>query len=209
MSDPLVARQVSGLALPSIQQFLLYEAIDVAPALVFVADDDMNYLAVNNTACEVLGYSREELLLLRVPDIAVTVDAPSLFEQMMSEGAQQGDVELRTKDGALLSFIYQAAEVEIARTRYWVSTGFVNSPLHEKLSQLERAVLSRVVIEQAKGVLAGRHSLDTETAFEALRGAARSNNLRIHDLARRTAQESQTPQEIIARLPQRSPRRAK
>jgi PAS domain S-box-containing protein len=97
------------LALRAVQQFLLYDAIDDAPALVFVADEDMNYLAVNNRACSVLGYSRQELLSMRVTDVVVTSDAPPLYERMMNERIQEGDVELLTRDGALVPFIYEAA----------------------------------------------------------------------------------------------------
>jgi len=39
------------------------------------------------------------------------------------------------------------------------------------------------VIEQAKGVIAERRQLDMESAFAALRGHARSNNLRLADVA--------------------------
>jgi hypothetical protein len=99
-----------------------------------------------------------------------------------------------------LPFIYEAGQVQVAGMQYWISIGFVNSQLHEKVGQLESALLSRVVIEQAKGVLVGRHGIDPTTAFEALRAAARANNLRLHDLARRTVDETDTPPEIAARL---------
>ena len=59
------------------QQGLLYEAWDQAPALVFVADENMHYIAVNRTACETLGYTRDELVSLSVTDIAVAPDARS------------------------------------------------------------------------------------------------------------------------------------
>jgi transcriptional regulator with GAF, ATPase, and Fis domain len=49
--------------------------------------------------------------------------------------------------------------------------------------QLQQALTSRVVIEQAKGVTGERLALDMDAAFNALRGYARSNNLRISDLA--------------------------
>jgi PAS domain S-box-containing protein len=189
------------LALRAVQQFLLYDAIDDAPALVFVADEDMNYLAVNNRACSVLGYSRQELLSMRVTDVFVTSDAPTLYERMMNERIQEGDVELLTRDGALVPFIYEAGETVIGGVKYWVSVGFVNSQLYSKVAQLERALLSRVVIEQAKGVIIGRHGVDATAAFEALRTAARATQSRLHDLARRTVQEAQTPREIEARLP--------
>ena len=210
MSD--VQTAPGGLALPSIQQLLLYDAIDRSPALVFVADDEMKYLAVNNTVCTVLGYSREELLSLRVTDIVVSVEAPALYRRMMDDKSQQGDVELLTKDGAQLPFIYEAAQVQVAGMHYWVSIGFVNSQLQKKVEQLESALLSRVAIEQATGVLIGRYGLDATAAFEALRGASRASNVRLHDLVRRVVDEPDTPLEVSKRLqegarPRRSRRR--
>lgn len=55
--------------------------------------------------------------------------------------------------------------------------------LIERNRQLQTALDSRVVIEQAKGILAGRFGLDTDEAFEHLRRAARSNRLPIHEVA--------------------------
>jgi GAF domain-containing protein len=50
--------------------------------------------------------------------------------------------------------------------------------------QLQAALNSRVVIEQAKGKLAERFGLDMHQAFSVLRDHARSRNLRLSDLAR-------------------------
>lgn len=49
--------------------------------------------------------------------------------------------------------------------------------------QLDHALSSRVVIEQAKGVIAERDGLDMDEAFSVLRSYARSNNLRLADVA--------------------------
>jgi GAF domain-containing protein len=49
--------------------------------------------------------------------------------------------------------------------------------------QLDQALNSRVVIEQAKGMVAERLGLDMEHAFNALRGHARNHNLRLAALA--------------------------
>ena len=49
--------------------------------------------------------------------------------------------------------------------------------------QLQTALNSRVIIEQAKGKLAERLSLDTDQAFSLLRDHARSRNQRLSDLA--------------------------
>ena len=49
--------------------------------------------------------------------------------------------------------------------------------------QLQRALDSRVVLEQAKGVLAQRGGLEMEQAFAVLRRYARDHNLRLTDVA--------------------------
>jgi transcriptional regulator with GAF, ATPase, and Fis domain len=49
--------------------------------------------------------------------------------------------------------------------------------------QLQVALNSRVIIEQAKGVLAERGQLEMERAFEVLRGHARSTQQRLSDVA--------------------------
>ena len=49
--------------------------------------------------------------------------------------------------------------------------------------QLQHALDSRVVIEQAKGVLAARLDIDVQEAFELLRGQARSSNMPLRKVA--------------------------
>jgi AmiR/NasT family two-component response regulator len=49
--------------------------------------------------------------------------------------------------------------------------------------QLSYALNSRVVIEQAKGMVAERAGLDMEQAFRRLRNHARNHNLRLSDVA--------------------------
>lgn len=53
----------------------------------------------------------------------------------------------------------------------------------ELVDQLNTALNTRIVIEQAKGVLAEREHVDMVRAFAMLRGHARRNNLRLSDVA--------------------------
>ncbi|MBD0338857.1 MAG: ANTAR domain-containing protein [Thermoleophilia bacterium] len=55
--------------------------------------------------------------------------------------------------------------------------------LLERTRQLETALTSRIVIEQAKGVLAERHGIGVDEAFERLRRASRDAGRKIHDVA--------------------------
>lgn len=62
--------------------------------------------------------------------------------------------------------------------------------------QLQTALESRVVIEQAKGVLAERYRIGVDDAFDLLRRSARNHRLRLHALAAAVVASRETPIEI-------------
>ena len=68
----------------------------------------------------------------------------------------------------------------------------------KRLSQLQTALDSRVVIEQAVGMLAERFNLNVADAFELLRRAARNSRRELRALATETIQTRVTPEEITA-----------
>lgn len=72
--------------------------------------------------------------------------------------------------------------------------------------QLQTALNSRVMIEQAKGVLSVRLGVDMDSAFTALRGYARSHNLKLGDLARTILDDRAWTHELFDER-QRMPRR--
>ena len=49
--------------------------------------------------------------------------------------------------------------------------------------QLQTALDSRIVIEQAKGIVAARDAISPDEAFRKIRGQARSERRKLHDLA--------------------------
>jgi PAS domain S-box-containing protein len=116
---------VMGAAEALIQTALLGEAVDAGPALVFVADEEMRYIAVNRRACEVLGYTRDELLGLTVTEVAREATSPSEFDQMLARGFRDGEAVLTAKDGRELPFAYRASRTKVAGLDLYVSVGFV------------------------------------------------------------------------------------
>lgn len=56
--------------------------------------------------------------------------------------------------------------------------------------QLQHALDSRVVIEQAKGILSHVHNIDMDAAFQQLRERARSNQQKLSDVARQVIEDA-------------------
>ena len=74
--------------------------------------------------------------------------------------------------------------------------------------QLSAALTSRVVIEQAKGVISERAGIDLAEAFLRLRAYARNSNLRLTDVARAAVDGTLDPlawsQQPVGRSPGRT-----
>ena len=62
--------------------------------------------------------------------------------------------------------------------------------------QLQHALDSRVLIEQAKGFVAARHDIDPEEAFQVLRRYARHRGVRLVDVARAVVERALSPDDL-------------
>jgi PAS domain S-box-containing protein len=113
-----------NVAQPLVQASLVGEAIDHGPALVFVADEEMKYVAVNQHACDVLGYTRAELLALSVTEVAP--DAAEQFAQLVAAAPTSGTSTLRHKGGSDVRFTWRASQTTVAGLTLYVSVGFVD-----------------------------------------------------------------------------------
>ena len=106
---------------PLVQSILLGDAIEHGPVAIFVADDEMRYVAANTFACELLGYTREELLGMLVTDIAHYPEAHAEFDDMIVAGKLEGTARLVRKDGSELTIRFRASQTQIAGLEYYVS----------------------------------------------------------------------------------------
>lgn len=107
MSVPQIAPSPQDL----VQETLLGEALEHAPVGAIVLDEQGRYLAANRLACELSGYSREELLELGAP--ALTFDPENLQSVLvrMARGDLTGGIaRMRRKDGGELVCEYRVGE---------------------------------------------------------------------------------------------------
>lgn len=84
--------------------------------------------------------------------------------------------ELSPRDAAVVQALADVATISILQERLVRESNIV-------AEQLQRALDSRVLIEQAKGVISQLGSMDMEDAFQALRSYARRNNLSLRLVA--------------------------
>ena len=72
-----------------------------------------------------------------------------------------------------------------------IHTGAELAAREIEVAQLRQALVGRVWIEQAKGVLAGTRGISPDAAFQRLREQARSSRRKLADLAREVVQDAQ------------------
>jgi transcriptional regulator with GAF, ATPase, and Fis domain len=113
---------------------------------------------------------------------------------MRLRGAVIGALNLFSRNHGVLSeenlvagqALAAVATIAILQQRVLTEARVVND-------QLNTALTSRIVIEQAKGVLAERSGLSMQAAFEAMRKYARDNNLRLADVAGHVVDKTLAP----------------
>lgn len=83
--------------------------IPVLPPAEVEVDSSRRYIAVNDAACELLGYSRQELLGMSIDDISYPSGAHvrPMFSKFVEDGAMSGIFALRRKsgDGIMVRFV--------------------------------------------------------------------------------------------------------
>jgi GAF domain-containing protein len=118
------------------------------------------------TAARNAGFRSASALPLRLRE--VTIGALNLLSSTR--------VPMREADAIVARAFSDLAAVSIIQHRASIEAQRLNE-------QLSAALTSRVVIEQAKGVISERASTDLAEAFSRLRNYARNHNLRLTDVA--------------------------
>ena len=112
-----------GVAEPLIQATLLAEALDNGPVAVFVVGDDLRHIAVNQYACTLLGYTREELLSLSARELAPELALDEQLVSALSSRRLGGRTVLRRKDGSRIEIEFRSDEAQVAGMPFFVTVG--------------------------------------------------------------------------------------
>jgi PAS domain S-box-containing protein len=95
---------------------LLGDAADHAQLAVVIYDDEGRYLAVNRHACELLGYSREELMQHDVADFTDGgIDRSVLLRPERREGVRI----VTRKDGTRVPVAFVVASTRVSRLPFY------------------------------------------------------------------------------------------
>jgi PAS domain S-box-containing protein len=98
-------------------QTLLLEAIQQAGMAIVVYDEEGRYVTVNERACEILGYTREELLAHDVGDFTDGIDRSRLMTTSRREGVRL----VRRRDGSTVPVAFVVVPTTVGKLPYFVA----------------------------------------------------------------------------------------
>jgi two-component system, cell cycle sensor histidine kinase and response regulator CckA len=130
------------------------EYVNNAPYGIFITDDAGRYLDVNPMASVLIGYTREELLTMSIPDI-LTPEMQNIgmahFASLKATGRAFADIMFRRKDGSVLWWTVNA--VRLSGDRY---IGFCQDITEQKQAEAEKEKLQTQLIQAQKMESVGR-----------------------------------------------------
>ncbi|MCW3999488.1 MAG: PAS domain S-box protein [Candidatus Bathyarchaeota archaeon] len=88
--------------------------LESSPTAIFVADPDGKYVFVNEGACRLLQYSKEELLTMNISQVLTPENRDAGFRQfalVSQTGRSRGELNLKRKDGSMVDVIISAAKL--------------------------------------------------------------------------------------------------
>jgi PAS domain S-box-containing protein len=162
-------------------------------ALVIRADAVISF--ASNAVEQLFGWKHEEIIgesivpLLHPDDLDTLAD---VLDQVVAKPGAHPPVELRVRRGdewlwaeaALTNFLDDPVVRGVVCNLRRSTGREAREEAEVRVTQLQTALDSRVLIEQAKGFLAARLGIDPEAAFRRLRTDARSSHRSLHEVAR-------------------------
>ncbi|MDO9567613.1 MAG: PAS domain S-box protein [Candidatus Desulfaltia sp.] len=161
-----------------------------APDGVFVVDDTGRYLEANNSACRIVGYSKEEIKKMSINDLLAEEsleDGLAHFKKLMETGAATSDLWHKHKNGSNRCLTVSA--VKLSETRV---LGFCKNITDRKQAEDEL----RQTLESLRNAVSATIQV-LISAVEARDPYTAGHQMRTADLARAIATEMGLPGEKI------------
>jgi PAS domain S-box-containing protein len=95
--------------------------IPVTPPAQVEVDHTRRYISVNDSACELLGYTRQELLNMRIDDISFPSGAhvSPMYAQFLNDGKMQGIFALKCKSGEVIRIRFESEQTQGRSLATW------------------------------------------------------------------------------------------
>lgn len=145
--------------------------IDNAPDGIFVADAQGRYVEANPAACQITGYSEEELLTMSVSDLVppdTREKASEHFAQVKRTGKASGEFSFIKRDGSRGYWAVEA--VQLSETRF---LGFVKDITARREAEEDRRRLRDFLVSTLNALSAHIAVLDAEGTIVAVNEAWR------------------------------------
>jgi PAS domain S-box-containing protein len=145
--------------------------IDNAPDGIFVADAQGRYVEANPAACQITGYSEEELLTMSVSDLVppdAREEASEHFAQVKQTGKASGEFSFIKRDGSRGYWAVEA--VQLSETRF---LGFVKDITARREAEEDRRRLRDFLVSTLNALSAHIAVLDAEGTIVAVNEAWR------------------------------------
>jgi PAS domain S-box-containing protein len=117
--------------------------VENAPDGIFITGSDVRYIDVNQAACRMTGYSRDELLDMSIMQLAPSGPSPEAlesFEELKRNGRSDSDIVIRRKDGSLMYASLHAVALSNGRYMGFCSDITEHKQAEEALRESEERI---------------------------------------------------------------------
>ncbi len=104
--------------------------IPVIPPAQVEVDSSRRYVSVSDSACELLGYTREELLTMRIDDVSFPSGAHvrPMFKRFVKDGKMRGIFALQRKSGEVIRIKFESERAGERSIAIWTHYEVWDSP---------------------------------------------------------------------------------
>ena len=118
MKSPMASREVDIDRV--VQGTLFGEAALAAEIAALLADEDGQYIAVNDEAVRLTGYTRSELTGYRMGSLGADEHSRAIFQQIIRRKRLQGRKLVKRREGELLQCRYWAIPTQVTKIPYYL-----------------------------------------------------------------------------------------